>query len=78
MIFLTAALLVSVQATTDQQPASPAAPTQVKEKKICKFDDTSGTRMAKRLCLTEKEWAAKAGGKIEGSRSGMTGRPEDH
>jgi hypothetical protein len=77
MLLIIAALLASVQAPADQ-PATSVAPTQIKEKKICKFDDTSGTRMAKRLCLTEKEWSEKAGGKIEGSRSGMTGRPEDH
>ena len=41
--------------TPDAAKAAPAAGA-VPEKKICKLLPSSGTRMSKRACLTEKEW----------------------
>lgn len=45
---------VASAATPDAPKAAPAA--AVPEKKICKLLPSSGTRMSKRACLTEKEW----------------------
>jgi hypothetical protein len=79
-----AALLVSAQTTADAQPAQPvettsAASAPKKARKICKADDAaSGTRMAKRLCLTEEEWAQRARGMMESARSGFSGKADDH
>ncbi|MFL6781094.1 MAG: hypothetical protein ACJ8FF_05415, partial [Sphingomicrobium sp.] len=83
MILMTAALLVFAQPAADQQPPSPAttvpAPKTVKEKKICKTDDAaSGTRMTKRICLTEGEWAQRTQGMSQSARAGMSGKAEDH
>jgi hypothetical protein len=80
-----AVLLVSALAVADQPPPAPTqatsaapAPT-VKERKICKADEaTSGTRMAKRICLTEQEWSQRARGMTDSSRSGFSGKAEDH
>jgi hypothetical protein len=79
-----AILLVSALAAADQPPSAPSqataapAPT-VKEKKICKADEaTSGTRMAKRICLTEQEWSRRGRGMTDSSRSGYSGKAEDH
>jgi hypothetical protein len=77
MFLITAALLVSAQAVSDQ-PATAPAPAPKKERKICKLDDTSGSRMAKRICLTAQEWAEHPNGVIESSRAGLSGRPQDH
>jgi NADPH-dependent ferric siderophore reductase len=45
------------------QPAETAVQAE-KEKKICKVDPNyTGSRMRKKLCLTETEWAMKAQGK---------------
>jgi hypothetical protein len=77
MFLITAALLVSAQAVSDQPAAAPA-PAPKKERKICKLDDTSGSRMAKRICLTAQEWAEHPNGVIESSRAGLSGRPQDH
>jgi hypothetical protein len=79
MFLITALLLVSAQAAPDQQAPGPsAAPAPKKERKICKLDDTSGSRMAKRICLTAQEWAEHPNGVIESSRAGLSGRPQDH
>jgi len=84
MSLFVAMLLVSAQAASAAQPASPAeatsaAPAPKKEKKICKTDEaSSGTRMAKRLCLTETEWSQRARGMTESARSGFSGKAEDH
>ena len=66
MFVLSAFLLL---ATADQAPAAPAAtapapapaaaPAPADERKICKRDESSGTRFAKRICLTEAEWRAR-------------------
>jgi predicted secreted protein len=60
-------------------PAAPAAAPAKKEKKICRIDEaTSGSRMAKRLCLTEEEWAQRSQGMTQSARSGFSGKSEDH
>ena len=80
MSFLVAVLLVSAQAATAEPAPAPApAAAPKKEKKICKTDDAaSGSRMAKRLCLTESEWAARSHNMTESARSGFSGKSEDH
>jgi len=82
MSFLVAVLLISAQAAVAQSapvqapPAAEAA--KVKPKKICKSDDlVSGSRMAKRLCLTEDEWAKRKQGMSQSARSGYSGKAED-
>ena len=82
MLLMFAVLLVSAQAA-DQQAGAPAqtetpAPAK-KPRKICKQDDqTSGSRMARRLCLTEEEWAQRARGMTNSDRAGFSGKSEDH
>ena len=85
MFLIAAALLVSSQTAADQQASPPAstttaaAPAPKKEKRICKADEaTSGTRMAKRLCLTEAEWAQRGHSMTDSARSGFSGKAEDH
>jgi len=82
MSLVFAVLLVSAQAAA-QPVATPEAaaeaPKKVKEKKICKLDEaTSGTRMAKRLCLTEEEWANRSQTMYKSARSGTTATAQDH
>lgn len=83
MSVFVAVLLASAQATAAQQPsAAPEAATEApkpKAKKICKLDDqTSGSRMARRICLTEDEWAQRTKGMSQSARSGFSGKAEDH
>jgi len=85
MSLVFAVLLVSAQvAAADVQPvaapeASAEAPKKAKEKKICKMDDaTSGTRMTKRLCLTDEEWAKRSHNMYESARSGTSAKAQDH
>jgi predicted secreted protein len=85
MSLVFALILVSAQAAAaDAQPVAPPeaaaeAPKKVKEKKICKLDEaTSGTRMTKRLCLTEEEWANRSKSMYESARSGTTATAQDH
>ena len=61
LVSLPAALLlaapVAAQSTTQVGAASTtAARAKPAEKKICKRLETSGTRMAERVCLTKEEW----------------------
>ena len=64
----------SSQPTEAVEPAKPQ-----KAKKVCKADDAaSGSRMAKRLCLAEDEWAQRAKGMTNSARSGFSGKSEDH
>jgi hypothetical protein len=46
--------------TTTPTPAAPAAPTvaHVKEKKICRRQEVTGSIMPERVCHTSDEWAA--------------------
>lgn len=81
MSVIIAALLVSAQAAAAEPSAAPqaAAPAPKKEKKICKADDiTSGSRMARRLCLTEEEWAERSHTMSDSARSGFSGSAQDH
>jgi hypothetical protein len=82
MSLVFAVLLVSAQAAAQPVAAPEAAaeaPKKVKEKKICKLDEaTSGTRMAKRLCLTEEEWANRSQTMYKSARSGTTATAQDH
>lgn len=84
MSLVIAALLVSAQAAADSPAATPAeatspAPAKVKEKKICKEDDlVSGSRMARRICLTQSEWDQRNRGMVNSARSGFSGKAEDH
>jgi predicted secreted protein len=71
-------------ATTSTAPAAAAptaapAPAKVKEKKICKVDDAdSGSHMVRRICLTEQEWQQRGQGMTNSSRSGFSGKADDH
>ena len=78
-MFLTvAALLASAQPAV--QPAQPTVPAKpAKAKKICKADDAiSGSRMAKRLCLAEEEWAERRTGVQTTARSGHSGKADEN
>jgi hypothetical protein len=59
-VFVIAALLAAAPAT--EVPAAPAAPvapsTPVKEKKICRSEEVTGSIMPKRVCRTQAEWNA--------------------
>jgi len=61
-------------------PAQAETPAPAKKpRKICKQDDqASGSRMARRLCLTEEEWSQRARGMTNSNRSGFSGKSEDH
>lgn len=65
-------------ATTPSEAAATAtepAKTAEKEKKICKVDPANtGTRMKKKICLTENEWAMKAKGKNAADLKTIGGR----
>jgi hypothetical protein len=84
MSLFVAALLVSAQATVDPQSApaaeaASAASAPKKEKKICKVDDaSSGSRMAKRICLTQEEWAQRSHNVTDSARAGFSGQAQDH
>ena len=53
-MFLTiASLLLLAQSST---PANPV-PAPAKEKKICRGDQDTGSRFAKKICHTKAEWA---------------------
>ena len=75
-------LLVSATAT-EQQATAPAqtettAPAK-KPRKICRDDSQdTGTRMARRVCLTQEEWDQRARGMTDSSRSGFSGKAADH
>lgn len=64
IVSVSAALLiaapVAAQGTSQAGTASASAAQVAKpadaEKKVCKRLETSGTRMAERVCLTKQEW----------------------
>lgn len=82
MLLMVVAMLASAQAPAEAQPpAQPAAEAAkpAKAKKICKADPAlSGSRMSKRLCLTEEEWAARSVSMKDSARAGFSGKSEDH
>jgi hypothetical protein len=54
----------SVQALPASSAIQTAAPKPQKEKKICKTeDDTTGSHMVKRTCLTQLEWDNRVQGR---------------
>lgn len=67
MSLLLASLLVAANPTVAAaaEPATKAA--KVSTRKICRVDPAyTGSRMAKKLCLTETEWAQRESGKTAG------------
>ena len=88
IIGLLSLVLLSSDPVTASPPASatPVASTApapvakpAKEKKICKVEDAdSGSHMARRLCLTQDEWAHRGQGMMNNSRSGFTGAADNH
>ena len=81
MSLFIAVLLASAQ-TTATQPAAPAVPASTepapKAKKVCKLDESSGSHMVKRICLTEQEWTDKNRNGVESTRYGISGKAQDH
>lgn len=67
MSILLVAALLSGDPAVQAAPApvvQTAAPKPKKEKKICKADDdTTGSHMVKRTCLTQEEWDARVEGR---------------
>jgi hypothetical protein len=59
MSLIMLAALLSMSDTATAPAATPQAqPAKVKEARICKIDPAyTGTRMQKRKCMTEAEWA---------------------
>ena len=71
-LLMTAALLLvqSPEATAPAQPAKAES-----NKKICRVDTTdTGSRMRKRLCLTETQWEQRKAGKNAGDLKTMGAR----
>ena len=65
-LMLAALLLGATPTATSAAPAAPAAK-PVKEKKICKEDPAyTGSRMRKKLCLTQSEWDVRSQDKNAG------------
>ena len=67
MSLLLVAALLSADPSVQAAPAPVAqtvAPKPKKEKKICKSeDDTTGSHMVKRTCLTQEEWDNRVEGR---------------
>jgi hypothetical protein len=83
MTVLLAALLLAVDPATATPPVQPApaaapAPQKVKEKKICKSEvGDVGSRLSRRVCLSQREWDMQGNGVTLGSRSGSS-TSQDH
>jgi len=61
--------------TQEAAPAAEPVKKAEKEKKVCKIDPANtGTRMKKKLCLTQNEWDMKAKGKNAGDLKTMGAR----
>ena len=57
------ALMIGASAISAQAQPAPAVPAQpgaapVKEKKICRTEESTGSIMIKRICHTQAEWNA--------------------
>jgi hypothetical protein len=68
MPLLLVAALLSADPSVQAAPQAAAVPAPVakpkKEKKICKTDDdTTGSHMVHRTCLTQEEWDARVQGR---------------
>lgn len=79
MSLLLVAALLSADPSVQAAPAPVAqtvAPKPKKEKKICKSeDDTTGSHMVKRTCLTQDEWDNRVQGR---SVDDMKSAPVSH
>ncbi len=65
----------ATSAPAQEAPATEPAKTAEKEKKICRVDPANtGTRMKKKLCLTQNEWNMRAKGKNAGDLKTMGAR----
>ena len=76
MILLLTALLAAQPAPTAPAITPPAKP--AKEKTICKSSEDSASRLGRRVCKKESEWAK--GGPLDqfsSSRAGSSSRPQD-
>ena len=56
-ILTLAALCASSSTLYAQATPAPAAETPVKEKKVCRREETTGSIMPTRICHTKDEWA---------------------
>lgn len=77
MISLMFALMLVADpgATATAAPAATEAQKPAKAKKVCRDDlETTGTRMRKKICLTEAEWAKRDAGKSVGDLKTIGGR----
>jgi hypothetical protein len=73
----TPATTTETASTPEEAAATATEPTKaaVKEKKICRTDPANtGTRIAKKLCLTKNEWEMNARGKNVGELKTTGGR----
>lgn len=85
LFLLAAAIAVPAAAAAPDAPATAAEPAaekkqkKVKEKKICRENQESTSRMgAGRLCLTAAQWAERdRTGLAGGSRSGRSAKVDD-
>ena len=56
-VLVAVALVATGTAALAQDAAHPAPAEQVKEKKICRAEGSTGSIMTKRVCRTKAEWA---------------------
>ena len=75
MSILLLASLFLAQAPSDAATAAPPAPAAASTKKICKVDTLdTGSRVRKRVCLTQVEWDNRAEGKTTNQIKNMGAR----
>ena len=70
LVIMSALLLASAPALALDDPTAAEAKQQ-KEKKVCRRDVSSASRMAKRVCKTVGEWQALA--EDDGAKLGVLG-----
>lgn len=77
LLMLAGALLLQEPAAQSATTAAPAAPAPaVKEKRICRnMEEDSTSRMGRRVCKLESEWAKGQGGST--GRGVISSRPTD-
>ncbi|MBA3666465.1 MAG: hypothetical protein H0W65_01915 [Sphingomonas sp.] len=67
VLFSVLLLASDAAVATPAQPAPTAAQASTAESKICRPDPAyTGTRMRKRLCLTQNQWDLRGNGKSAG------------
>jgi hypothetical protein len=75
LLFAAETPATTAETASDPTQATTPANTAGKDKKICRIDPAhTGTRMAKKLCLTQTEWDMKARGKNAGDLKTIGGR----